>query len=77
MSEYTEPLKCLNGGGCVNIVGLTFCMYPEKRSAVEEMALFTLLSRSFFTSGHEMSFLASKWAKRLHAQGGREGGRWG
>jgi hypothetical protein len=49
-------------------------MYPEKRSAVEEMALFTLLSKSFFTSGHEMSFLASKWAKRLHAQGEREGG---
>lgn len=40
-------------------------MYPEKRSAVEEMAFFTLLSKSFFTSGVEMSFFKSKWAKRL------------
>lgn len=39
---------------------LTFCMYPEKRSAVEEMAFFTLLSKSFFTSGEEMSFFKSR-----------------
>lgn len=45
--------------------GLTFCIYPENLSAVEEMEFLTLLSRSFFTSGHEVSFLASKCAKRL------------
>lgn len=48
------------------VISLTFCIYPEKRSAVEEMAFFTRRKRSFFTSGDELSFLASRWAKRLH-----------
>lgn len=44
---------------------LTFCIYPENLSAVEEMEFLTRRSRSFFTSGHEISFLASRCAKRL------------
>lgn len=39
---------------------LTFCMFPEKRSAVEEMALFTFLRRSFLVSGQPTSFLARR-----------------
>jgi len=35
-------------------------MFPEKRSAVEEMALFTLRSRSFFVSGQPTSFLTMR-----------------
>ncbi|MEQ2178282.1 hypothetical protein GOODEAATRI_012404, partial [Goodea atripinnis] len=36
---------------------LTFCTFPEKRSAVEEMAFFTFLNRSFLVSGQATSFL--------------------
>lgn len=35
-------------------------MFPEKRSAVEEMALFTFLRRSFLVSGQPTSFLARR-----------------
>lgn len=39
---------------------LTFCMFPEKRSTVEEIALFTFLRRSFFVSELPTSFLARR-----------------
>lgn len=46
---------------------LTFCMFPEKRSTVEEMAFFTFLRRSFLVSELPTSFLARRWTKHLQA----------
>lgn len=51
----------------VEFNALTFCMFPEKRSTVEEMAFFTFLRRSFFVSELPTSFLARRWTKHLQA----------
>lgn len=44
----------------VNTDALTCCMFPEKRSTVEEIAFFTFLRRSFFVSELPTSFLARR-----------------
>lgn len=51
----------------VDFNALTFCMFPEKRSTVEEMAFFTFLKRSFFVSELPTSFFARRWTKHLQA----------